>query len=155
MAAGNSFHYMKVKLRVTVDLHQAQLSAHTYTDTHTHTHLPHTHLPPTLICTQGKSRSSVAVIAYIMATDEGTSRNFEESLKFVRERRRMADPNPSFIEQLQDFASSEALKQLIKELKPWPFKLPSLYMYNAVVLKRNIFLGRPANCQISSYTVIN
>ena len=63
---------------------------------------------------QGKSRSATAVAAYLMAIERG--RGFEESLKMVRERRRMADPNPTFCEKLQDFASSDALKQIQEEL---------------------------------------
>jgi hypothetical protein len=49
-----------------------------------------------------------------MATGKGTT--FEESLKVVQERRRMADPNPGFCEQLRDFARSPTLKQTREEL---------------------------------------
>jgi hypothetical protein len=49
-----------------------------------------------------------------MATGEGKS--YEESLRFVREKRRMANPNPTFSKKLQDFARSNALKRLRKEL---------------------------------------
>lgn len=63
---------------------------------------------------QGKSRSATAAVAYLMATEKG--RTFEESLKMVQERRKMADPNPAFCEQLQGFARSTALKQLREQL---------------------------------------
>lgn len=63
---------------------------------------------------QGKSRSATAVVAYLMAT--GKEKTFEESLKMVQERRKMADPNPAFCEQLRDFAHSTALKQIREEL---------------------------------------
>ena len=63
---------------------------------------------------QGKSRSTTAIIAYLMAI--GERRSYEESLRFVRERRRMANPNPTFSKKLQDFAHSDALKRLRKEL---------------------------------------
>ena len=49
-----------------------------------------------------------------MATGKG--RTFEESLKMVQERRKMADPNPAFCEQLRGFACSPALKQLQEKL---------------------------------------
>ena len=49
-----------------------------------------------------------------MATEK--ERTFEESLRMVQERRKMADPNPAFCEQLREFAHSTALKQIREEL---------------------------------------
>ena len=49
-----------------------------------------------------------------MATEGG--RNYAESLKIVRERRSMANPNPTFAKKLQDFDRSSALKKLREEL---------------------------------------
>ena len=63
---------------------------------------------------QGKSRSATAVIAYLMAANGG--RSFEESLKLVQEQRKMAEPNPTFTKILQDFAHSDAFKQIQEEL---------------------------------------
>ena len=73
-----------------------------------YTYLSHT------IRMQGKSRSTTAIIAYLMALDGG--RNYAESLNFVQERRRMANPNPTFSRRLQDFARSASLKKLRREL---------------------------------------
>ena len=70
--------------------------------------------PVFLLDLQGKSRSTTAIIAYLMAT--GERRRYEESLRFVQEKRRMASPNPTFTKKLQDFARSDTLKRLRKEL---------------------------------------
>ena len=53
-------------------------------------------------------------MAYLMATKRG--RSFEESLKIVQEQRKMAEPNPTFCRKLQEFASSDALKEVQEEL---------------------------------------
>lgn len=49
-----------------------------------------------------------------MAAKRG--RSFEESLKIVQEQRKMAEPNPTFYKRLQEFASSDALKEVQEEL---------------------------------------
>ena len=49
-----------------------------------------------------------------MAAKRG--RSFEESLKIVQEQRKMAKPNPTFCKKLQEFASSDALKEVQEEL---------------------------------------
>ena len=63
---------------------------------------------------QGKSRSATAVVAYLIAAKRG--RTFEESLKIVQEQRKMAEPNPTFFKKLQEFARSNALKEVQEEL---------------------------------------
>lgn len=54
-------------------------------------------------CAQGRSRSTVAVLAYLlgMHCEHGGVGSVEEALAFVRERRLMAQPNPGFMEQLR------------------------------------------------------
>lgn len=65
-------------------------------------------------CAQGKSRSAVAVIAYVMASQGVT---FEEAAELVKEKRKMAEPNPSFAMKLKRFQKSEALRTLRAEMK--------------------------------------
>lgn len=51
-------------------------------------------------CAQGKSRSATVVIACVMVLLE---MNFEDALKFVQEKRSVAQPNPNFVKQLKEF----------------------------------------------------
>ena len=63
-------------------------------------------------CAQGKSRSSTVVIAYIMVVMGTTA---TEAFGFVKERRKMAEPNPRFMEKLKEFETSELRKTLKKD----------------------------------------
>ena len=63
-------------------------------------------------CAQGKSRSSTAVVAYLMVVmDVGVA----EALAFVKERRKMAEPNVRFMAKLKEFEGSELRRTLHKE----------------------------------------
>ncbi len=63
---------------------------------------------------QGKSRSSLAVIGYLLALERGKS--FEECARMVKEQRKMAEPNPAFTRLLVEYSRSDSLKQLQQEL---------------------------------------
>lgn len=65
-------------------------------------------------CAQGKSRSSTAVIAYLMATRNMKS---QEALQFVQSNRKMAQPNPRFMQRLQEFEKSSILTKIRAELQ--------------------------------------
>lgn len=67
-------------------------------------------------CLQGKSRSATAVIAYLMASHDGKGVEFEEGLRIVQEQRKMAEPNPTFVELLKTFGKSSTLKDLRETL---------------------------------------
>lgn len=60
-------------------------------------------------CAQGKSRSSTAVVAYLMTI---MKIGWEDALKFVQERRKMADPNMHFRYILEMFEKSDTLEAL-------------------------------------------
>mmetsp|Transcript_11681 Transcript_11681/g.28779 ORF Transcript_11681/g.28779 Transcript_11681/m.28779 type:complete len:230 (-) Transcript_11681:175-864(-) len=60
-------------------------------------------------CAQGKSRSSAATIAFLMSKC-GTSA--DESLKMLKDKRKMAQPNANFMKQLVEFEKSSALAKL-------------------------------------------
>lgn len=64
-------------------------------------------------CAQGKSRSTTAVISYLMSIQNTT---FQETLSFVQSKRKMAEPNPHFMKFLSRFESSELRTMLTKEL---------------------------------------
>lgn len=61
---------------------------------------------------QGKSRSATAVVAYLMACYDGKGVEFEEGLRLVQEQRKMAEPNPTFIQVLKAFEKSSTLRDL-------------------------------------------
>ncbi|XP_062500636.1 uncharacterized protein LOC134177877 [Corticium candelabrum] len=60
-------------------------------------------------CAQGKSRSATAVVAYIMVKN---SLDTNGALKFVQEKRAMAEPNSGFMKALQDFERSSVFLTL-------------------------------------------
>jgi protein-tyrosine phosphatase len=64
-------------------------------------------------CAQGKSRSATAVIAYVMATRGLSSL---EGQDFVKEHRKMAEPNAKFLEILKSFEASQELIELRKTM---------------------------------------
>ena len=63
---------------------------------------------------QGKSRSSTAVIAYLLAV--GSGRDYEECAARVKEARKMAEPNPAFRRALIEYSKSDTLNTLQQEL---------------------------------------
>ncbi|XP_066935196.1 dual specificity protein phosphatase 22-B-like [Clytia hemisphaerica] len=63
-------------------------------------------------CAQGKSRSTTAVVAYLMCLRKMSR---DDAFKFVKERRKMAEPNATFMEFLRKFESSELLTTLSNE----------------------------------------
>jgi protein-tyrosine phosphatase len=65
-------------------------------------------------CAQGKSRSSTVVCAYIMAHKDFSP---EEALKFVQQKRSIAEPNISFMKQLNEFHKSEEFQELKSKMK--------------------------------------
>jgi len=60
-------------------------------------------------CAQGKSRSGTIVVAYYMAKQQ---LNVEESLKVVKQKRSMVEPNSGFLQQLHEFEQSTELQNL-------------------------------------------
>lgn len=66
--------------------------------------------PLCLYLHQGKSRSSVAAVAYVMTCYDGKGVQFEEGLRIVQEHRKMAEPNHTFMKLLEAFGKSTALK---------------------------------------------
>lgn len=66
-------------------------------------------------CAQGKSRSTTAVVAYMMTKQ--LSSNRDDVLAFVKERRKMAQPNHHFMEFLRKFESSQLRKTLAQEFE--------------------------------------
>lgn len=66
-----------------------------------------------LLYFQGKSRSTTAVVAYIMALRDAS---FSETIALVKEKRKMADPNPHFVYRLAEFEKSNVKSQLHLEL---------------------------------------
>lgn len=62
-------------------------------------------------CAQGKSRSTTAVVAYLMVVK---NINEKEALAFVKEKRKMAEPNSLFMKRLQNFGTSEMISRLRK-----------------------------------------
>ena len=65
------------------------------------------------MCMQGRSRSTTAVIAYLMAW-HGVE--FQEALRIVREKRKIANPNVTFAELLKTFGKSATLRELRERL---------------------------------------
>lgn len=63
---------------------------------------------------QGKSRSSTAVLAYIMAVEHC---GLEPALIKVRHARKMAEPNPTFMTKLKEFESSSTLSELQSKMQ--------------------------------------
>ena len=63
---------------------------------------------------QGKSRSSTAVIAYLLAV--GSGQGYEECAAQVMEARKMAEPNPAFRRALMEYSKSDTLNSLQQEL---------------------------------------
>jgi len=60
-------------------------------------------------CAQGRSRSTMAVLAYLCSRTDERPLSVDDALALVQERRIMAQPNASFMRQLKEF---EALGQL-------------------------------------------
>jgi len=60
-------------------------------------------------CAQGKSRSTTAVVAYLMVKEKLTS---QQALQLVQEERKLAQPNIHFIHFLSEFEKSDLLKEL-------------------------------------------
>ena len=60
-------------------------------------------------CAQGRSRSTMTVLAYLCSRTDERQLSVDEALALVQERRIMAQPNASFMRQLKEF---EALGQL-------------------------------------------
>ncbi|XP_011403209.2 PREDICTED: dual specificity protein phosphatase 1B-like isoform X2 [Amphimedon queenslandica] len=65
-------------------------------------------------CAQGKSRSSTAVVAYVMVA-KGLS--LKESLGLVQSLHKMAEPNPHFMKRLEEFEKSELLQELRQAIR--------------------------------------
>ncbi|KAI6646895.1 Dual specificity protein phosphatase 22-like isoform X1 [Oopsacas minuta] len=65
-------------------------------------------------CAQGRSRSSTAVIAYIMCKNNMKS---EEATTFVKKKRMMASPNPGFEKILSTFYQSPEFNEASEKLK--------------------------------------
>ena len=64
-------------------------------------------------CAQGKSRSGMATVAYVMAK---LSKTVDDALALVRARRTMAEPNFGFMIALTEFEKSSELELLREEL---------------------------------------
>ena len=64
-------------------------------------------------CAQGRSRSSTAVIAYVMCKRNLKS---EEATSFVKKRRLMACPNPGFQQTLSTFYQSAEFNEVVKTI---------------------------------------
>jgi protein-tyrosine phosphatase len=60
-------------------------------------------------CAQGKSRSSTAVVAYVMVKELMT---LSESMSLVKDKHKMAEPNPHFMNRLAQFEKSQLLQDL-------------------------------------------
>ena len=58
-------------------------------------------------CAQGKSRSVAIAISFIAVAD---NISINSALSNVKKCRKMADPNPGFMDQLQTFERSEVFK---------------------------------------------
>lgn len=56
-------------------------------------------------CAQGKSRSSSLVIAYLLV-HHSSGLTVESALSYVRSKRSIAEPNPGFMKQLEQFRQS-------------------------------------------------
>ena len=67
---------------------------------------------------KGKSRSATAVVAYLMTCYNGKGAEFQEALQIAQEQRKMAEPNPTFVQILQAFGKSKLLSDLRKNLNP-------------------------------------
>ncbi|CAD7955646.1 unnamed protein product [Amoebophrya sp. A25] len=67
-------------------------------------------------CAQGRSRSSAVVVAYLAAKLQISIR---EALRQVQAKRRMAQPNPNFIDQLQSFEVQDELFRDFNFLDAW------------------------------------
>ena len=65
-------------------------------------------------CAQGRSRSSTAVIAYVMCKQKLKS---EEATSFVQKRRLMACPNPGFQQILRTFYQSAEFNEAVQAMK--------------------------------------
>lgn len=59
----------------------------------------------------------MAVISYLMASQ---CLSYDAALALAQERRKMAEPNPTFAAMLRAYAASDALKQLQAELAEQP-----------------------------------
>ena len=67
-------------------------------------------------CAQGKSRSTMVVVAYLMSTSVSLS-SVDEALSFVQARRAMAQPNPGFVKRLEELAAQGFFERLREELR--------------------------------------
>ena len=65
-------------------------------------------------CAQGKSRSATAVVAYLMITQ---NKPCTEALATVQGMRKMAEPNPTFMQMLRQFEHSPLIQSLRTELQ--------------------------------------
>ena len=63
-------------------------------------------------CAQGKSRSVAIAITFIALAE---SISIDVALENVQKCRKMADPNPGFMDQLHTFERNDVLKELKKE----------------------------------------
>ena len=76
-------------------------------------------------CSQGKSRSSSVVIAYVMFKKK---MNFEDAFKFVKSKREQILPNSGFVEQLKEFEEILVVCHYNKDLLDFAQKM--LFMPN-------------------------
>uniref|UniRef100_A0A7S2P509 protein-tyrosine-phosphatase n=1 Tax=Bigelowiella natans TaxID=227086 RepID=A0A7S2P509_BIGNA len=60
-------------------------------------------------CAQGKSRSSTATAAYLMASEGLCAK---DAVALIKEKRSIAEPNSGFMKQLQEYEKSDVLKDL-------------------------------------------
>lgn len=76
-------------------------------------------------CSQGKSRSSSVVIAYVMLKKK---MNYEDAFKFVKSKRDQILPNSGFVEQLKEFEEILVVCHYNKDLLDFAQKM--LFMPN-------------------------
>eukprot|EP00933_Yihiella_yeosuensis_P081178 TRINITY_DN94735_c0_g1_i1.p1 TRINITY_DN94735_c0_g1~~TRINITY_DN94735_c0_g1_i1.p1 ORF type:complete len:335 (-),score=55.24 TRINITY_DN94735_c0_g1_i1:39-1043(-) len=71
-------------------------------------------------CAQGKSRSSTAVLAYLLASNsaerDGKMLSVKGALRYVQRARRMAQPNGNFLQQLESLQSEGLFKMMHESL---------------------------------------
>eukprot|EP00457_Paulinella_chromatophora_P014999 gb/GEZN01015519.1/.p1 GENE.gb/GEZN01015519.1/~~gb/GEZN01015519.1/.p1 ORF type:complete len:288 (+),score=47.04 gb/GEZN01015519.1/:70-864(+) len=69
-------------------------------------------------CAQGKSRSSTALLLYLLAAEPNPQSNtLDDALAFLKSKRKMAEPNPGFMKKLRAVEQSEDLKKIKSALK--------------------------------------
>jgi len=67
-------------------------------------------------CAQGKSRSTSVVICYLLAREPDRFKSVLEALSFVQSRRRTAEPNRAFMDQLQKHFKDGVFDELFERL---------------------------------------